>query len=154
MAHQGPAVLGIAVVAMSEELGTAMAHRALEHLLQYGEPPVRSVAVPITSIIYPSVRWLRIQRVGIFDCPRGFQRVWLAHALVPAHGQAPPGLSRPGHAQNLRLCSGKPAEQHHDFLAGFTQKPDLNVQFNSWAPSRLLRTPNHVLDKPENLAAS
>ena len=62
MAHQGPAVLGIAVVAMSEELGTAMAHRALEHLLQYGEPPVRSVAVPITSIIYPSVRWLRIQK--------------------------------------------------------------------------------------------
>ena len=43
MAHQGPAALGIAVVAMSEELGTAMAHRALEHLLQYGEPPVRSV---------------------------------------------------------------------------------------------------------------
>ena len=42
MAHQGPAALGIAVVAMSEELGTAMAHRALEHLLQYGEPPVRS----------------------------------------------------------------------------------------------------------------
>lgn len=43
MAHQGPAALGIAVVAMSEELGTAMAHRALEHLLQYGEPPVRCV---------------------------------------------------------------------------------------------------------------
>ena len=41
MAHQGPAALGIALVAMSEELGTAMAHRALEHLLQYGEPPVR-----------------------------------------------------------------------------------------------------------------
>ena len=45
MAHQGPAALGIAVVAMSEELGTAMAHRALEHLLQYGEPPVRSVFI-------------------------------------------------------------------------------------------------------------
>ena len=45
MAHQGPAALGIAVVAMSEDLGTAMAHRALEHLLQYGEPPVRSVCL-------------------------------------------------------------------------------------------------------------
>ena len=41
VAHQGVAVLGLATVAMSEELGTAMAHRALEHLLQYGEPPVR-----------------------------------------------------------------------------------------------------------------
>jgi len=75
MAHQGPAALGIAVVAMSEELGTAMAHRALEHLLQYGEPPVRSVSMPIISIISSSERWLRIQRVGLFDCPRGFQRV-------------------------------------------------------------------------------
>ncbi len=42
MAHQGPAVLGIALVAMAEDLGAAMAHRALEHLLQYGEPAARS----------------------------------------------------------------------------------------------------------------
>ncbi len=41
VAHQGPATLGIALVALSEELGTSMAHRALEHLLQYGEPSVR-----------------------------------------------------------------------------------------------------------------
>lgn len=47
MAHQGPAALGIALVAMSEELGTAMAHRALEHLLQYGEPPVRWAFCPV-----------------------------------------------------------------------------------------------------------
>jgi len=40
-AHQGPAVLGIAMIAMGEELGTDMAMRMLEHLLQYGEPPVR-----------------------------------------------------------------------------------------------------------------
>ena len=49
MAHQGPAALGIAVVAMSEELGTAMAHRALEHLLQYGEPPVRSACLHLLN---------------------------------------------------------------------------------------------------------
>jgi hypothetical protein len=41
VAHQGPAVLGIALVAMAEDLGAAMAHRALEHLLQYGEPAAR-----------------------------------------------------------------------------------------------------------------
>jgi 26S proteasome regulatory subunit N1 len=41
VAHQGPATLGIALVAMGEELGTSMAHRALEHLLQYGETSVR-----------------------------------------------------------------------------------------------------------------
>ena len=44
--HQGPAVMGIALIAMAENLGTQMASRALEHLLQYGEPPVRR-AVPL-----------------------------------------------------------------------------------------------------------
>ncbi|KAL5072173.1 hypothetical protein RYX36_023060 [Vicia faba] len=35
--HQGPAVLGSAMVAMAEELDVEMAIRSLEHLLQYGE---------------------------------------------------------------------------------------------------------------------
>ncbi|XP_009622441.1 26S proteasome non-ATPase regulatory subunit 2 homolog A [Nicotiana tabacum] len=43
---QGPAVLGIAMVAMAEELGLEMAIRSLEHLLQYGEPNIRR-AVPL-----------------------------------------------------------------------------------------------------------
>ncbi|CAA2989931.1 Hypothetical predicted protein [Olea europaea subsp. europaea] len=34
--YQGPAVLGIAMVAMAEELGLEMAIRLLKHLLQYG----------------------------------------------------------------------------------------------------------------------
>ncbi|XP_057455621.1 26S proteasome non-ATPase regulatory subunit 2 homolog A [Lotus japonicus] len=45
-AHQGPAVLGIAMVAMAEELGVEMAIRSLEHLLQYGEQNIRR-AVPL-----------------------------------------------------------------------------------------------------------
>lgn len=45
-AHQGPAVLGIAMVAMAEELGLEMAIRSLEHLLQYGEQNIRR-AVPL-----------------------------------------------------------------------------------------------------------
>ncbi|KAF8379149.1 hypothetical protein HHK36_028578 [Tetracentron sinense] len=43
---QGPAVLGIAMVAMAEELGVEMAIRSLEHLLQYGEQNIRR-AVPL-----------------------------------------------------------------------------------------------------------
>lgn len=43
---QGPAVLGIAMVAMAEELGLEMAIRSLEHLLQYGEQNIRR-AVPL-----------------------------------------------------------------------------------------------------------
>ncbi|KAF3571351.1 hypothetical protein F2Q69_00060458, partial [Brassica cretica] len=44
--HQGPAVLGVAIVAMSEELGRDMAIRSLEHVLQYGELNIRR-AVPL-----------------------------------------------------------------------------------------------------------
>ncbi|KAF5946623.1 hypothetical protein HYC85_016851 [Camellia sinensis] len=44
--HQGPAILGIAMVAMAEELGLEMAIRSLEHLLQYGEQNIRRV-VPL-----------------------------------------------------------------------------------------------------------
>lgn len=38
--------LGLAMIAMAEDLGTEMLHRTLEHLLQYSEPAVRR-AVPL-----------------------------------------------------------------------------------------------------------
>uniref|UniRef100_A0A0E0N779 RPN1 N-terminal domain-containing protein n=1 Tax=Oryza rufipogon TaxID=4529 RepID=A0A0E0N779_ORYRU len=44
--HQGPAVLGIALIAMAEELGAEMAVQPLERLLQYGEQNIRR-AVPL-----------------------------------------------------------------------------------------------------------
>lgn len=39
--QQAAAVLGIALVAMGEEVGSAMAERTFGHLLQYGELPIR-----------------------------------------------------------------------------------------------------------------
>uniref|UniRef100_A0A8C8IEF6 26S proteasome non-ATPase regulatory subunit 2 n=2 Tax=Salmoninae TaxID=504568 RepID=A0A8C8IEF6_ONCTS len=44
--HQGVAVLGIALIAMGEEIGSEMALRAFGHLLRYGEPTLRR-AVPL-----------------------------------------------------------------------------------------------------------
>uniref|UniRef100_A0A0D3H596 26S proteasome non-ATPase regulatory subunit 2 homolog n=1 Tax=Oryza barthii TaxID=65489 RepID=A0A0D3H596_9ORYZ len=44
--HQGPAVLGISLISMAEELGAEMAVRSLERLLQYGEQNIRR-AVPL-----------------------------------------------------------------------------------------------------------
>jgi len=43
---QGAAAFGIALVAMGEDIGTEMAGRAFDHLLQYGEPVIRR-AVPL-----------------------------------------------------------------------------------------------------------
>mmetsp|Transcript_49059 Transcript_49059/g.140799 ORF Transcript_49059/g.140799 Transcript_49059/m.140799 type:complete len:883 (-) Transcript_49059:135-2783(-) len=48
--HQAVAVLGIAMIAMGEEIGTEMSLRSLDHILQYGELPLRR-AVPIALAI-------------------------------------------------------------------------------------------------------
>uniref|UniRef100_A0A0D6R055 26S proteasome non-ATPase regulatory subunit 2 homolog n=1 Tax=Araucaria cunninghamii TaxID=56994 RepID=A0A0D6R055_ARACU len=56
--HQAPAVIGIALVAMAEELGLEMAIRSLEHLLQYGEQNIRRavpLALGLLSISNPKV---------------------------------------------------------------------------------------------------
>lgn len=60
---QGPhAVLGIAMVAMAEELGHEMAIRSLEHL-QYGEQNIRRavpLALALLCISNPKVKWIGI----------------------------------------------------------------------------------------------
>jgi len=44
--HQAAAVLGISLIAIGEEIGSEMAIRSLDHILQYGELPLRR-AVPV-----------------------------------------------------------------------------------------------------------
>jgi 26S proteasome regulatory subunit N1 len=46
VAHQSVAVIGISLVCMGENIGSQMALRTYDHLLQYGEKPIR-VAVPL-----------------------------------------------------------------------------------------------------------
>lgn len=47
-------MIGLALIGMAEPVGAQMAGRALEHLLQYGEPCVRR-AVPLAlSLLYVS----------------------------------------------------------------------------------------------------
>jgi 26S proteasome regulatory subunit N1 len=61
--HQGPAVLGVAMVAMAEELGLDMAIRSLEHLLKYGDRNVRRavpLALGLLCISNPKVKWVFI----------------------------------------------------------------------------------------------
>lgn len=57
-AHQALAVLGISLVAMGEELGSEMALRSFDHLLQYGEPVIRRavpLALGLISVSYPRI---------------------------------------------------------------------------------------------------
>lgn len=48
--HQAFATLGIALVAMGEEVGVEMALRTMNHLLQYGETVIRR-AVPVAMAL-------------------------------------------------------------------------------------------------------
>jgi 26S proteasome regulatory subunit N1 len=53
-AHLSAATVGVALIAMGEELGTNMASRMLEHLLSYADADVRA-AVPLTlALLRPS----------------------------------------------------------------------------------------------------
>ena len=56
--HQIASVLGVAVIAMGEEIGVEMAFRAMTHLLQYGEPAIRRtvpLAMGLMSISNPQI---------------------------------------------------------------------------------------------------
>jgi len=53
--------MGLALVAMAEDLGRDMAYRSLEHLLQYGEPHVRChhlCSQPVTSPLRGMLRFV------------------------------------------------------------------------------------------------
>lgn len=61
--HQIAAVLGVATIAMGEEIGTEMAFRTMHHLLQYGEPIIRKavpLALALLSISNPQIATMDI----------------------------------------------------------------------------------------------
>jgi 26S proteasome regulatory subunit N1 len=52
--HQAAAVLGIALIALGEEIGTDMCLRTFDHLLHYGELPVKRVVPLAMALLYVS----------------------------------------------------------------------------------------------------
>ncbi|CAH8468005.1 unnamed protein product, partial [Schistosoma haematobium] len=59
-AHQGLAVLGVAIIAMGEEIGLDMAFRMFGHLLRFGELPIKR-AVPLAlALCYVSNPQLKV----------------------------------------------------------------------------------------------
>ena len=52
--HQAVAVLGIALITVGEEIGTDMSLRSFEHLLHYGELPVKRVVPLALALLYIS----------------------------------------------------------------------------------------------------
>ena len=52
--HQSVAVLGIALIVLGEDVGTEMSLRTFDHLLQYGELPVKRVVPLALALLYVS----------------------------------------------------------------------------------------------------
>jgi 26S proteasome regulatory subunit N1 len=52
--HQAVAVLGIALISVGEDIGTEMTLRTFEHLLHYGELPVKRVVPLALALLYVS----------------------------------------------------------------------------------------------------
>ena len=57
---QGVAVLGIALIAMGEEIGAEMALRTFGHLVRYEEPTLRQAVALALAVISVSNPWLNI----------------------------------------------------------------------------------------------
>ena len=56
--HQIAAVLGVALIAFGEDIGTDMCLRTMNHLLQYGEPIIKKtvpLAIGLLRISFPEV---------------------------------------------------------------------------------------------------
>ena len=68
--HQSSAVLGLGLIGMAEDLGSAMAHRALEHLLQYGDTAVRSAVITVSAS-------------AAANCSAKVYNFWMKHKLCP-----------------------------------------------------------------------
>lgn len=58
-------MLGLGLIGMAEDLGNAMAHRALEHLLQYGDTAVRSAISTCTVPAFAATNFSVLLVVGL-----------------------------------------------------------------------------------------
>ncbi|VDN96316.1 unnamed protein product [Rodentolepis nana] len=59
-AHQGLAVLGVAIIAMGEEVGLDMAFRMFGHLLRFGETPIKRIVPLALALCYVSNPQLKV----------------------------------------------------------------------------------------------
>uniref|UniRef100_A0A8C1L425 26S proteasome non-ATPase regulatory subunit 2 n=1 Tax=Cyprinus carpio TaxID=7962 RepID=A0A8C1L425_CYPCA len=98
--HQGVAVLGIALIAMGEEIGSEMALRTFGHLLRYGEPTLRRavpLALALISVSNP--------RLNILDTLSKFSHdadPEVAHNAIFAMGMVGSGTNNARLAAMLR----------------------------------------------------
>lgn len=68
--YQVAAVIGVALIAFGEEIGTEMAMRTMQHLLQYGEPTIKRtvpLAIGLLRISHPEVATMDLLNKLAYD---------------------------------------------------------------------------------------
>lgn len=101
--QQAVAVLGIALIAMGEDIGAEMACRAFGHLLRYGEPAIRR-AVPLALGLISASN----PKLGILDTLSKFSHdsdAEVAHNSIFAMGLVGAGTNNARLAAMLRLLA-------------------------------------------------
>lgn len=109
-AHRGPAVLGIALVALAEDLEGEMTVRSLDHLLSYGDHTIRRavpLALAILSISNPKVNVINTLKRLSEDTD-----IFVSMGAIISLGLISAGTNNARVARFLRELSSQPDDDH------------------------------------------
>lgn len=101
--HQIAAVVGVALIAFGESIGTDMCLRTMSHLLQYGEPTIRKtvpLAIGLLRVSNPDVKTLDLLNKLAYDSDAD-----VAMSAIFALGLCGAGTNNSKLAGNLRYLS-------------------------------------------------
>jgi 26S proteasome regulatory subunit N1 len=120
--HQIAAVIGVALIAFGETIGTDMCLRTMNHLLQYGEPTIRKtvpLAIGLLRVSNPDVKTLDLLNKLAYDSDAE-----VAMSAIFALGLVGAGTNNSKLAGNLRFLAtyyqGE-ASQNQLFLVRISQ---------------------------------
>lgn len=120
--HQIAAVIGVALIAFGEEIGTDMCLRTMSHLLQYGEPTIRKtvpLAIGLLRVSNPDVKTLDLLSKLAYDSDAD-----VAMSAIFALGIVGAGTNNSKLAGNLRYLASYyqgEATQNQLFLVKISQ---------------------------------
>lgn len=101
--HQIAAVVGVALIAFGESIGTEMCLRTMQHLLQYGEPSIRKtvpLAIGLLRVSNPDVKTLDLLNKLAYDSDEN-----VAMSAIFALGLVGAGTNNSKLAGNLRFLA-------------------------------------------------
>ncbi|RKO97191.1 26S proteasome regulatory complex, non-ATPase subcomplex, Rpn1 subunit, partial [Caulochytrium protostelioides] len=153
---QAMAVLGIALIASGEDIGTEMALRSFNHLMHYGEPVIRRAVPLATAFLYASNPQVHVVEVLSKHSHDNDPEVSM-NAIV-AMGIVGAGTNNARLAQMMRqLAAYYHKEPNHLFLVrigqGLIHAGKGTLTLNPWHAHRMLVSPTALVGLVTTLLA-